>query len=69
MTGISSSYIAQMDKDSKIQGLWEALGCPQLLENDMDGKSEDTLFADGGSVDNLAIHALLRRSNTKILSC
>lgn len=35
----------------------------------MDGKGGETPFADGGGVDNLAIHALLRRGNTKIVCC
>ena len=68
--GISSSYIAQMKADSSKEGMWEALGCPELhVWNGQDGKGEETPFADGGGVDNTAIHALLRRGTTKIVSC
>ena len=68
--GVSSSYIAQMKADSSKEGMWEALGCPELyIWNGIDGQGGETPFADGGGVDNTAIHALLRRGNTKILCC
>lgn len=70
VAGISSSYAAQMLVDAKNEGKWEAAGCPELyIWNGIDGQGGETPFADGGGVDNTAIHALLRRGNTKILCC
>ena len=68
--GVSSSYIAQMKADSSKEGLWEALGCPELyIWDGIHAQGGETMFADGGGVDNSAIHALLRRGVTKVLSC
>lgn len=70
VTGISSSYVAQVEVDAKREGMWEKLGCPEFeIWNGIDGKGCETPFTDGSGVDNLAIHALLRRGNNKILSC
>mmetsp|Transcript_54584 Transcript_54584/g.45970 ORF Transcript_54584/g.45970 Transcript_54584/m.45970 type:complete len:84 (+) Transcript_54584:930-1181(+) len=68
--GISSSFVAQGFSDSTNEGCWELLGNPELyIWNGIDGKGGETPFADGGGVDNLAIHALLRRGTNKILCC
>ena len=70
VAGVSSSYIAQMKADSFKKGMWEALGCTELhIWNGIDKQGGETPFADGGGVDNSAIHALLRRGTRKILSC
>ena len=68
--GISSSYIAQMKADASKEGLWEAMGCPELhIFNGIDGQGAEMPFADGGGVDNTAIHAALRRGVSKVLAC
>jgi len=68
--GISSNFVAQMIVDSTREGMWDALGNPELLIwNGIDGEGGKTPFADGAGVDNVAIHALLRRGTNKILSC
>lgn len=69
VVGVSSSYIAQMLVDSKKEMLWELAGCPELTIFNSAGGSSEMPFADGGGVDNLAIHAALRRGVTKLLVC
>lgn len=70
VAGISSSCIAQMKVDSSKEGLWETMGCPELhIFNGIDGQGTEIPFADGGGVDNTAIHAALRRGVTNVLAC
>lgn len=50
--------------------MWELAGCPELhVFKDIDGSSCQMPFADGGGVDNLAVHAALRRGVEKLLVC
>jgi hypothetical protein len=58
-----------MKADASKEGMWEAKGCEELFIWSVDGQGCETPFADGGGVDNLAMHAALRRGTTKILSC
>jgi hypothetical protein len=69
VAGISSSYIAQMEADASKEGMWEAKGCEELYLWGSDGQGGETPLADGGGVDNAAIHAALRRGARTILSC
>ena len=68
--GISSGYIAQMMADPSKKRMWEALGCEELhYWAGKDFVSKGRPFADGGSLDNLAIFPALRRGTRLLLVC
>ena len=69
IAGVSSSYLLQMKANSRREGLWEAMGCPDLHIFDEDGQGCETPFADGIGVDNTAVHAALRRGVSRLLIC
>ena len=64
--GISSAFVAQHSTSKRISTY---TGAPRMHTFAVDGTGANMGFADGGGVDNLGVHAALRRGTQKLLVC